>query len=397
MGSATTYSYRGLAQEIRSGPREIDDLAASLDRLGAKRVMVVCGRNVLNKSDVVSRVEDALGARLVARFEGVIPHVPVDAVEAARDAALEAEPDTLVSIGGGSAVQLAKGTALLYSTDRPLTDYRVRFEPPDRVVRPSIPLPEIKVRVVAVTTTMSGAEFGAGGGGFRSRSGTEKINVAGSGTTTPKVVVIDGAALATTPEHILKATTVGQLRSALESALSPNHSPMGDALAFHSLTVFRRALEGGWKDDPASLLRIKAASCLAGHAGVVVGSPALNSAIAHQIGAVHHVSHGEANAIMLPHTIRFNAPATADRLRLVAGAFGLADHGDPDRLAASVAAHVRSWCADLMLPLRLRDVGVPKDGLEQLAEATMSDPALMTNPRRVDDVDVVTALLEAAW
>ncbi len=394
--SRDTYVYRGLGQELRSSPREIDILGDTITGLGAKRVMVICGPNVLHESDVVHRVQEALGPLFVGCFDGVAPHSPVEVVEAARDIARQIQPDTLVSVGGGSAMTVAKGVALLVSTDRDLSDYQIRFEPPDTIVRPKIPLPDITVRTVAVATTMGGAEIGPSGGGFASRDRTEKIIVAGDGSTSPAVVVIDGDALATTPSRVQKSTTIGQLRLAIDSLLSTSSNPLSEAIALHAIASLHGELSTGWRDDPLYLLRMKAACCLASHASKTAGSMAINTAIAHQVGAICDVAHGDANAILLPHTIRFNARAGAEALHLIAGAMGLADHGTRDPVPARVADRIAWLCSKLGIPARLRDVGVAREQLGAIATATMGDRSVRTNPRPVDRADV-GEILERAW
>ncbi len=393
-----TYSYTGLPQQVRSGPREIDALDASLAALGSQRVMILCGQNVLHKSDVVSRVEKAIGEMAVGRFEGVATHSPVEVVRAARDAAQGMRPDTILSIGGGSAVTIAKGVALLMSTDRDLYDYRIRFEPPATVIPPEHPLPEVTVKVVAVATTMGCAEIGPSGGGYASEERSEKVIVAGDGRTCPRLIVFDGEALATTPASVQKGTTIGQLRVALESVTSTGGNPLGEALGLYAIRMLHRELATGWSQDPQFLLRIKAACALGSHAMVAAGSLGVNTAIAHHVGAVCDAPHGDANAILLPHTIRFNAVEGAKQLRAIAEALSITTDGrSAEGVASAVADEIDRMCVDLGLPRRLRDVGVGRDDLETIAVATLGDRGLRTNPRPVHGRDEVLGILEHAW
>ena len=129
-----------------------------------------------------------------------------------------------------------------------------------------------------------------------------------------------------------------------------------------------------------------------------VGGLGLNTAIAHHVGGIYDVPHGEANAILLPHTMRYNAAACADRLALIADAMGIDTAGMSDPDAAQAAADgVENLRRSLDLPDRLRDVGVPEDGLELIAAATLHDRALATNPRPVADAGPIMAALRAAW
>jgi alcohol dehydrogenase class IV len=163
------------------------------------------------------------------------------------------------------------------------------------------------------------------------------------------------------------------------------------------MSRLNRELSAGWQQDPEYLLRVKAACCLGTYAYLAAGALAVNTAMAHQIGAICDVPHGVANAILLPHTIRFNAVAGASQLQLVAKAFEL----DPDRsaehVAAAIADRVASLCAGLEIPSRLRDVGVSPDQFEAIALATLGDHLLSGNPTPVHGPEAIVGILERAW
>lgn len=393
----TTFHFQGMPQEIVSGMDTISGLGAALDARGIQRALVVCGPRILAESDVVQRVERALGRRLVGRFDGVAPHSPVEAVQAAKNMAARLSTDALVSVGGGSTVTVVKGVALLLSTDRDLLDFEVHFEPPDRVIEPTEPLPDVSTRVIAVPTTIGCGEVGPSGGGFAHPGRGRKVIIHGRGRTSPELVVIDGRALATTPDEIQRATAMGQLRVGIESYTSVRHNPIGDALALHGVRLLSQEFSTGWHNEPAMLLRVKAAANLTTLAMVSIGTLGLNSAIAHQIGAIFDVPHGEANAIMLPRTVGFNATALPkERAQTLLAALG--DEGGVGTVDYSQhsTARLTSLRRALNLPERLRDVGVPESGLDDIATATMGDRSLATNAREVSRSEVLT-LLADAW
>ena len=108
--------------------------------------------------------------------------------------------------------------------------------------------------------------------------------------------------------------------------------------------------------------------------------------------------HGDANAIMLAHTMRFNAEASAARQALIADAMGVKRPGMTDLDAALAAADAMERLREsLGLPGRLRDVGVPEDGLELIAAATLHDRALATNPTPVTDAGPIMTVLRRSW
>jgi len=354
--------------------------------------MVVCGPSILSKSDVVQRVREALGSRDAGLFSGIAPHSPVEVLYEAVAMAKELEPDALVAVGGGSTSDTCKGIAMMLAEGGDLHDYEVVFEPPDRVVVPD--LPHEKIPIIAVPTTLGAAELSTGGGGFTDRKLGRKISISGQGTL-PKTILIDGLALATTPMPVMLSTGIGQFRIAVESVYSTGHFPIADALALHTIKMLVEYLPQCRDGDVDSLLHAKTASCM-----VMLARPGLglNTAIAHQLGGLYDVPHGEANSVLLPHTMRFNMDACAPRLAMVAQAMGIDTANMTDEDAALAAADgVAQLCRTLDLPETLRDVGTPREGLELIVSATLHDRGLATNPKPVYDAGPIMSVLQAAW
>ena len=133
---------------------------------------------------------------------------------------------------------------------------------------------------------------------------------------------------------------------------------------------------------------------------VMIARPGLglNTATAHHVGGLYDVPHGEANAILLPHTMRFNLDDSADRQALIAQAMGIDTSGMTDLGAGMAAADaIDQLCRTLGLPERLRDVGVPEDGLELIAAATLHDRGLATNPKPISDAGPIMSVLRDSW
>jgi alcohol dehydrogenase class IV len=386
-----TYTYNSVAQEVVCAEDAISSLPAIVDRLGGTRVMLVCGPSILEKSDVVTRVQAALGDRCVGLFSGVAPHSPVHTLDEAMRMAHDLKPDALVSVGGGSTHDTTKGIATLLGEGGTIHDHQVIFEPPDKVILPIFS--GNRVPIITVPTTMGAAELSRGGG-FTDKELGRKIVVADPATI-PRSIVIDGRALATTPMSILLSTAMGQMRIAVESVYSTKHNPISDSMALHAISMLVKYLPQCPGLDPDCLLNTKTAASMATMAG---GSLGLNTAMAHHVGGLYEVPHGDANAIMLPHTMRFNSEASADRQALIAQAMGIDTAGMSDHTAALAAADaVENLRDSLGLPGRLRDVGVPEEGLELIAAATLHDRSLATNPSPVTDAGPIMSVLRSSW
>ena len=391
--STLRYRYDPLHQDIICRERAIDDLAATVDGLGASRAMITCGPTILSACDVVPRVQEALGSRYVGTYSGVSPHSPVETVEAGAAMAQETQPDIFISVGGGSTHDTTKAIAVLLGEGGDIRDYAIIFEPPDKITVPPTPSP--KVPIVSVPTTMGCAEFSRGGGGVTDHEQGRKLSIAGDGVT-HRTVVIDGQALATTPLRILVSTAIGQLRIAIETVYSTGHNPIGDGMALHAIRLLFENLPRCQDGDIDTLLATKTACAMASLASF--GGLGLNTATCHHVGGLYDVPHGEANAILLPHSMRYNLDACADRQRLIAEAIGVASSTMTDEEAGLAAADaVDRLCRELELPRTLREVGVPEDGLEYIATATLQDRSLSTNPKQVVDAGPIMEVLRAAY
>src|SRR6266581_5540416 len=335
---ALHYRYHPLHQDIICAETAIATLPATVDALGARRAMMTCGPTILRACNVVPRVQEALGDRYGGVFAGVAPHAPVETVEEGVAMATEVQPDVFISVGGGSTHDTTKAIAILLAEGGDIRDYAIRFEPPDRLTVPPTPAP--KLPILSVPTTMGCAECSRGGGGITDRHLGRKLSLAGDGVT-PRTVLIDGQALATTPARILVSTAIGQLRIAIETVYSTGHNPIGDGMALHAIRLLFAHLP----------------QC-----------------------------QGEANAILLPYTMRYNLDACADRQRLIAEAIGVAQRSMSDAEAGLAAADaVDGLCRTLELPRTLREVDVPEEGLALIAAATLHDRSLSTNPKPIKD------------
>ena len=113
-----SFRYSGLAQDIICDVDAISGIQETLAKFGVNRALVVCGPTILSKSNVVDRVQSALGDLSVGLFSEVAPHSPIEVVEKAVGVASDVQPDCLVSVGGGSTNDTSKG-CLLYTSPSP--------------------------------------------------------------------------------------------------------------------------------------------------------------------------------------------------------------------------------------------------------------------------------------
>lgn len=138
------------------------------------------------------------------------------------------------------------------------------------------------------------------------------------------------------------------------------------------------------------------AAFLAGQ-GTDYSPTGIAASLTHSIGARFGVANGGCNALLLPGTLRFNSAVTMDRMPLIAEALGAGRTSDGDAALQAACDVIRNLLAATQAPLRLRDVGIPRDSLQVLADDAMHDWFLHLNPRKVSTPAELLGVLEAAW
>lgn len=372
------------------------DLASSeLGRLGARRAGVVASRSVA-AGNAFARWRDRLRVEHVL-FTDVAPHTPRESVVAAADLFRAEACDCVVSFGGGSAVDTAKGAALALAAAIAEPDELDRYvggradDGSPRHFAIEVPLPPH----VAVPTTLSGAAHTHSAGISDTRRGEKFLHI--HPAVGPRVVLLDPLVTLETPTELWTSTGVKALEHAVESLYSSALPPMLEPIRMRAFTILANDLVGSVDGDvPKEELVDRRGRVLAG-AGLSVfawpsGPLGVSHALGHQAGATWHIGHGYSAAIFLPRALEFNAPASADALRRMAGALGGANGDD--------LAHVRGRLDEifdaLRLPTRLSEVGVASgDEFDHLAEAALRDPIMAGNPRPATKDDLVD-LLQAA-
>jgi alcohol dehydrogenase class IV len=173
---------------------------------------------------------------------------------------------------------------------------------------------------------------------------------------------------------------------------------MADAPALAAIGLIARFLPTVCQrgDDLMARGQMLIASNLAGLAFNASGV-GLTHAMAHVVGARYGVHHGTANAICLPHVIRFNADELGSRYADVARALGVAKPGDGEAAGAAAAGAVSELMRRVGLPLRLRDAGVPEGELDACADQSLSDGAIVFNGKFAADKDLVLEVYRAAY
>ena len=384
---------------IVGGRGMIDSLGFEFAKDGAKRPLLVTDE-VIRGTGLIEKAEAGLadgGLESAGIFDQVPQDSGTDVVEACARAAGEAGADSLVAVGGGSVMDTAKVANAIYVHGGTVLDYEGIYTLPREEGIEGAPLP-LKPLACVPTTAGTGSEVSFGAVIKDAEQGA-KISL-GDFPFFPRLAILDPEATRTLPPAIAAATGMDALTHAIEGYTSTEWTPHGDAFAIGALRLIRdnlpRAVEDPANEQARGNMLVAAAMAIVPGAAANVALGATHS-MSHPAGARHGVPHGVANAINLPHVIRFNAAdeATAGRYRELAALLGAEEGGSGPEVGEALASWVGELTARLGLPQRLSEVGVPEAGIPELVEGAMGDGCTLVNPRELTEEDF-TALYEAA-
>ncbi|HZN13357.1 MAG TPA: iron-containing alcohol dehydrogenase [Acidimicrobiales bacterium] len=363
--------HTGYAQRLHFGPGAVGDIATIVKEIGGRRVLLVTTEGRL-ASDAGRAIVSRLGRTLASTFSGVTSHVPTTAVQAAvRQSRLDAV-DSIVSFGGGSCIDLGKAVCFFTEQEAgtPGTSYV------DRPVLPHVSIP----------TTYSGAELTPFFG--MTDQATKRKTGAGGPTIAPIAAIYDPELTLSTPVAVSAETGMNALAHGVECVYSPSRTPEAEAIALEAIHTISGALPLV-VDDPASL-----AARTAMLAGAALAARCLHNAtmgvhhgLSQLVGGRTGIPHGLANAIVLPHALRFNADAVPDAVARIGRALG--DEFDP-------AGAIERLRERVGLAGRLSDCGVTDEDIDAVVRQVGGHNLIALNPKPVTEADA-RAILEAAF
>jgi alcohol dehydrogenase len=372
-------------------------------------VAVIVTDPALAGSAVVARVRDVLAAdgMTTAVFAGVRPNPSTDDVAAGADvvAGLAAETGcateagraaesgqvaesgrvAVVAVGGGSAIDAAKGIALAAvnpQRGRDL-DYRRDF------ARPALPI------VAVPTTAGTGAETNAFG--VVTDPATRRKFYVGHASSRPTAAILDPDFTVGLPPAATGATGMDALTHALESYMSRRASPWSDGIALQVIRMIAAHLPRAVADGAD--LEARSQMLLASHlAGVAMAGTGLGicHAIGHALGGRFDIAHGVALTMVLPGVLRFNLPACGERLAAVAFAVGAGDTARGAGWNADAAINAVAALADTVgMTRRLSDFGITAADFDGIAADALDDEVLANTPRPPAGADIRAILTGA--
>ena len=359
------------------------DLKPELDIIGIKKYFIVSD-HIINDLGLVDKVAGGLaeaGFEVTGKYLDVAQDARLNDVQTCADQIKASGAEGIISIGGGSVIDTAKAANILFSSGA------------HTLTRP------LKPHVVIPTTAGTGSEVTMIAVIYDEEN-KEKLAFADK-FLLPNLAVLDPQMTISLPFKMTAATGMDALTHAIEAYVGTQAAPISDAFAVGAIELIMKNIVTATKngEDVEARGAMQIASTMAGisftHSmvGCVHG-------MAHATGGLYRVPHGVANGIFLPFGMEYNFEEIKEKLARLAPIMGEDISGLSEEEAARLAiAAVRKLSKQLndldALPLRLRDVGVPEDGLEAIAEGAINDGTSFYNPREMDEEDLLPFIQKA--
>ena len=320
-------------------------------------------------------------------FSEVPQDTGVEVVDAAAEFARKNGADMVISVGGGSVIDTAKGMCILLTEGGTLRD----FNGVQLLSRPQVP------HMVIPTTAGTGSEVTNAAVIMDREMGQKRLLV--ENFNVPRMAILDPKMTEKLPPLLTASTGMDAMTHAVEAVHSIPHEPITDGLALHAIRLLYRYLpvcvENG--SDLHARGQVQIAATMAGWAfgNAMVG---IVHAMAHSIGAIAHVPHGIANGILLAESMEFNLEEAADGYAMIAEAMGVREKGMDDHDAARAAiSAMREFTLRIGHPQRFSEMGVSEQDIVKAADLSLSDGSIVNNPRIVMDSSEVLDIFQKTF
>lgn len=368
------------------GDGALADAIGLLKGYGFKQALIVTD-DFLNKSGVVKTVTDLLAKEGIkaAVYPGTKPNPTTKNVQEGLELLKANNCDFVISLGGGSPHDCAKGIALCATNGGHISEY----EGIDRSAKPQLPL-------VAINTTAGTASEMTRFCIITDEERHIKMAIVDRNTT-PLLSVNDPQLMHGMPAGLTAATGMDALTHAVEAYVSIAANPITDACALKAVTLIADNLRTAVKEGTNAVARENMAYAQF-LAGMAFNNASLGyvHAMAHQLGGFYDLPHGVCNAVLLPHVQEYNLPACSGRLKDIAAAMHIDVKGMSDEQGAKACvAAIKELAKDVCIPANLTELNAKAEDIPTLAANALKDACAVTNPRQGNQAEV-EAIFKAA-
>jgi len=377
-----------LPRQIRFGVGALDTLGDEATKLAAKRALIVTDPGVY-QAGLADPVKEQLSkARLsVDIYSEAEPEPTYPRLNAAAEQLRKKGYDLLVGVGGGSSMDTAKALSILLTHGGKGQDYGGI----DKVPGPGVPA------VTIPTTAGTGSEV-TNIAIFTDVDKGVKIGIV-SPYLLARLALVDPTLTYGCPPKVTAAAGIDALIHAIECYTGNKANTFTDALALEAMGLIVSNLRTVVKDGSDTEARncMSEGALLAGMAFGNSGVAAAH-ALAYPLGSRFHVPHGVANGLLLPYVMECNLSANLPKYAAVAQMLGVETEGlSLQEAAEKGVAAAKALAMDIGIPLHLRELGVPKEALEEMAVATMDVTRLLANNPKKLTLDDVRRIWQNAW
>ncbi|GAL31629.1 alcohol dehydrogenase [Vibrio maritimus] len=368
------------------GKECLDKALDIIQQQGFTKALVVTDA-VLNQIGLVAQITKKLDDRQIASavYDGTQPNPTIQNVEAGLEVLTDEGCDLILSVGGGSPHDCAKGIALVATNGGKITDY----EGINKATLAPFPL-------ISINTTAGTASEMTMFSVITDEERQIKMAIVDQ-KVTPLISVNDPNLMLAMPSSLTAATGMDALTHAIEAYVSIAANPITDTVALKAIEMITAHLPTCVTDGE----NIEAREQMA-YAQFMAGMAFNNAllgyvhAMAHQLGATYHLPHGVCNAVLLPHVQRFNASANPVKFADIAKAMGKDTSGLSAEQAAQLAIEAMEELSNKVgIPATLKELGVKTEDIAKLAESALEDVCCMTNPRQASQAEI-EGIFEAA-
>lgn len=387
-------SFQHIAPALRlfAGPDSLRLLGRELDRLNSQRAVIFCGSSLARAGSPLALIQSALGQRCAGVFAGVRAHSPVPAVQEGARELKRLEADAVVAVGGGSAIVTARAASILLAEGDDVEALCTSRDERGELRSPKLLAPKLPQLVVPTTPNTATAKAGSA---VFDPVGQRRLALFDP-KTRAQSVFIHPELLMSAPRELVVGAALDTLVLAVEGLTSHSGDAISDALLMHAVRLLSTHLANPALGEDAGIrgeLTLAAVLCGQGtdHTGAGIAT-----VLGHAIGPCHKGENAIPKVIVLPHSLRFNADAAKAGLVKLAASLGVRPSNDEPNVAIVVGALEKVF-TQLGVPRRLREIGISRDALPEIAASGMDDWFLRGNPRPVRAVSELQGVLEEAW
>jgi alcohol dehydrogenase class IV len=377
-----------LPVKVCFGAGAVGILGDEVSKLGVKHALIVTDPGVY-QAGLVDPVKAQLsGAKLsVDVFAEAEPEPTLPRLNKAYERLSKEGYDLVVGVGGGSSMDTAKGLSVLFAHGGRGQDY-IGI---NKVPGPGIPI------VTVPTTAGTGSEV-TKAAVFDDPDKRSKFGIQ-SPYILARLAIVDPILTYGCPQKVTANAGIDALTHAMESYTSINASTFTDALEVEAMCLIAGSLRAVVKNGSDKEARSRMAEgALFGGFGIGHAGGAAAHALAYPLGSRFHVPHGVTVGLLLPHVMELNLPTNLSKYATIAQMLGVKTQGLSLQKAAEKGVEAyKALAKDIGIPIHLRDLGIPKEALEELAVATMDVTRLLNNNPKKLTLDDVRRIWQNAW